>query len=170
MVYLINPNWSTALANNFTSFGPSRKQMTYSKEFNEGIIYRDVNRVKGANQGLIPVSRSPGAGRKLYLWRVTAVPLRGAPARVVASGNQPQQKEQGMETQFSLPSCDFLLEPAIAWTQSEARGQGKLGDSVCKGQLPGTLQRKKKKSEEWIWMSNGENELYTMSPHYKLTF
>ena len=41
--------------------------MTYSKEFNEGIIYRDVNRVKGANQGLIPVSRSPGAGRKLYL-------------------------------------------------------------------------------------------------------
>ena len=41
--------------------------MTSSKEFNEGMIYRHVNRVKGVNQGLTPVSRSQGAGRKLYL-------------------------------------------------------------------------------------------------------
>lgn len=76
MVYLINPNRCAAPENNFISFGPSMKQMTYSKEFNEGIIYRDVKRVKGANQGLTPVSRSQGEGGSCTCNKVTAVPLR----------------------------------------------------------------------------------------------
>lgn len=33
--------------------------MTYSKEFNEGNIYRDVSRVKEANQGLTATGNCP---------------------------------------------------------------------------------------------------------------
>ena len=77
--------------------------MTSSKEFNEGMIYRDVKRVKGVSQGLTPSPGHKGQGGSCTCNKVTAGPLRaGEPAGVVALGRQPQQKQQGMETQFSL--------------------------------------------------------------------